>query len=71
MSTLEASQLSGMSAWSISQAAKRGEFAATKPSGDKGGWDIHEESFRQWITRRRIKGGNRAFVALSTRGVLA
>jgi hypothetical protein len=43
----------------------------TKPSGDKGGWDIHEESFRQWITRRRIKGGNRAFVALSTRGVLA
>jgi hypothetical protein len=71
MTAKEASLISGLSVWSIQFAASKSEFAATKPAGNKGGWDINEESFRQWLTRRRIKGGNKAYVALVTRGTLA
>jgi len=71
MTTQEASEQSGLTSWTISQAAKRGDFAATQPNGRRGGWDINEASFRQWVARRRIQHGNRAFVALANRGALA
>lgn len=71
MTTKDAAALSGLSEWSISVAASKSAFAATKPNGRSGGWDIDEQSFRQWLQRRRMKGGNKAYVAMVTRGVLA
>ena len=60
MSIQEASAISGYAVFTLQMFARNSEFAASKPRGNRGGWDICEQSFRGWLRRRKIKTANAA-----------
>lgn len=60
MNVHEASAISGFAPFTLKMFARKNEFAASKPRGNRGGWDICEESFSRWMKRRRINGANLA-----------
>jgi hypothetical protein len=70
MNAKEASQESGLSVFTISKHARNDQFAAEKPNGDTGGWQIDPQSFRDWLMRRRLKGANGPARAAIKRGML-
>ena len=70
MTLKEAASESGLSAWTIMNAAKADQFAAEKPRGSRGGWVIDPQSFRDWLLRRRLKGANGPARAAIKRGAM-
>jgi hypothetical protein len=52
------------------EAAKKDSFAAEKPNGNRGGWIIDATSFKDWLTRRRLRRANGPARAAIKRGQL-
>ena len=69
MTAKEASKESGLSIWTIQNYANNDAFAAEKPNGPRGGWQIDPQSFRDWLLRRRLKGANGPARAAIKRGM--
>jgi hypothetical protein len=67
MSILEASQLCGLSAYTLKAEARKGSFVADMPRGRMGGYVIDRESFELWLIRRKLKTGNSPARALARR----
>jgi hypothetical protein len=59
ISISEASRLSGHCVQHLCKLARRGEFAACKPRGDKGGWHIARPSFEKWWQQKIGRTANR------------
>lgn len=68
MTLQEASQESGFAVWTLQKFARQGEFGASKPRGNRGGWEVEPGSFRSFLNRRRIKTGNSLVKAREKRG---
>lgn len=58
MTLEEASKKSGFAVWTLQKFARQGEFGASKPRGNRGGWNVEEASFNSFLKRRRIKTAN-------------
>lgn len=71
MTTNEAAAKSGFSAFTIKQACNHGEMLATKPRGDRGGWDISEAALQLWIATKRRAGANAPMREAMKKGVAA
>jgi hypothetical protein len=70
MNIQQAAQLAGCSRHTIMEAAKKDSFAAEKPNGNRGGWIIDPTSFKDWLTRRRLRRANGPARAAIKRGQL-
>ncbi len=62
MSIPEAARLSGYAPFTLRMFCRQGEFPATKPRGDRHGWEIDAEAFRAWLKLRRIERSNQHFI---------
>lgn len=58
MTILEASELCGLSPYTLKAEARKGSFEADLPRGRRGGYDIDPRSFELWLIRRKLKTGN-------------
>lgn len=67
MTTAEAAAQSGLTQWMVGEAAKRGDFVADKPRGNRGGWVIDRQSFNDWLLRRKLRTGNAPCRAMARR----
>jgi hypothetical protein len=70
MNIQQAAELAGTCRHTVMEAAKADAFAAEKPNGNRGGWRIDPASFKDWLTRRRLKRANGPARAAIKRGQL-
>lgn len=59
ISVEEASTLTGYAPFTVRQLCRSGAFAAEKPRGNKGGWQILRPSLEKWWADRRRSSTNR------------
>lgn len=69
MKVEDAAERSGFAIWTVRRMARQGLFMATKPRGNRGGWEIDDESFHDWMQGNQTARGNAAYQAM--RGVAA
>lgn len=67
MSIIEASELCGLSPYTLKAEARKGSFVADLPRGRKFGYVIDPRSFELWRIRRKLKTGNAPARALAKR----
>ena len=58
MKISEAAKRSEYAPFTLRMFCRTGEILASKPRGNRGGWDINESSFDEWLRRRRIERSN-------------
>lgn len=69
MTLSAASAICGFAVKTLRNKAKNSEFIASKPRGNRGGWEISERELADWMKRNRIKRGNLAMQNCSARGL--
>jgi hypothetical protein len=58
MTVFDAAIRSGLTPYTIRLLIRRGELVASKPLGNRHGWQISESQFKQWMAERQRKGSN-------------
>lgn len=69
MTLEQASRISGFAVKTLRDKARRSEFFATKPRGNRGGWEVTETELERFLKRNRIKRGNAAVQEAHGRGI--
>lgn len=67
MTIQEAAKISGYTVWTLQKFARNNQFAASKPRGNRGGWEIEEVSFLSFLKRRKLAGANDVMRELEAR----
>lgn len=67
MNIQEASRISGFAVKTLRDKARRSEIVASKPRGNRGGWEFSERDLETFMRRNRIKRGNAAMKEVAER----